>query len=246
MMRFEGKVAIVTGGASGIGLSTALRLGREGARVVVADLREGAAAQAADQVKAAGAPSAIGIGCDVSKEPSVIACVDRVLDHFGRWDVIVNNAGRMIFKPLEDHTAEDMLNVLTVDLLGAFFFTKQAFLRMKPGGAIVNVSSIHAEMTTPLVTAYAAAKAALLSLTRSSAIEGKPKGIRCNAVLPGAVETPMLRSNPNIKSGQESLNPADVGKPEDIAATIAFLAADEAAFVQGAAVRADGGRLDRL
>jgi NAD(P)-dependent dehydrogenase (short-subunit alcohol dehydrogenase family) len=244
--RFTDKVAIVTGAASGIGLATARRLAAEGARVVIADLHADAAERAAQQVHAAGAPAALGVACDVSKEDDVVACVHRTLAQFQRFDVIVNNAGRMIFKPLEEHTADDMLNVLKVDLLGAFFFTKQAFLHMKPGGAIVNVSSIHAEVTTPLVTAYAAAKAGLLSLTRSTAIEGKPKGIRCNAVLPGAVETPMLRENPNIKSGQEALNPADVGRPEDLAAAIAFLASGDAAFVQGAMLRVDGGRLDRL
>jgi NAD(P)-dependent dehydrogenase (short-subunit alcohol dehydrogenase family) len=245
-MRFDGKVAIVTGAASGIGLATSLRLGREGARVVIADLDEAKAQQAAQQVKAAGAPGAIGVPCDVSREDAVIACVERCIAEFGRLDVVVNNAGRMIFKPLEQHSAEDMLEVLKVDLLGAFFFTKQAFLRMQGGGAIVNVSSIHAEQTTPLVTAYAAAKAGLLSLTRSAAIEGKARNIRANAVLPGAIETPMLRENPNIKSGLETLNAADVGRPEDIAATIAYLASDDAVFVQGAQLRADGGRLDRL
>ncbi len=245
-MRFEQKVAIVTGAASGIGLSTAMRLGREGARVVLADLDAGKAERAAAQVKAAGAPAALGVACDVSREDQVIACVDRTLAEFGRLDVVVNNAGRMIFKPLEQHSGDDVMDVLRVDLLGAFFFTKQAFLRMQGGGAIVNVSSIHAEQTTPLVAAYAAAKAGLLSLTRSGAIEGKARGIRVNAVLPGAIETPMLRENPNIKSGLETLNPADVGKPEDIAAAIAYLASDDAAFVWGASLRADGGRLDRL
>jgi NAD(P)-dependent dehydrogenase (short-subunit alcohol dehydrogenase family) len=117
---------------------------------------------------------------------------------------------------------------------------------MKPGGAIVNVSSIHAEETTPLVASYAAAKAALLSLTRSAALEGKPKGIRVNAILPGAVDTPMLWHNPNVESGAEKVDPAFVGKPGDVAATIAYLASDDAAFVQGAMVRVDGGRLDRL
>jgi NAD(P)-dependent dehydrogenase (short-subunit alcohol dehydrogenase family) len=168
------------------------------------------------------------------------------LDTWKRLDVIVNNAGLMVFKPLEQHTETDWLKVFHVDLLGAFFFTKQAFLHMKAGGAIVNVSSIHAKETTPLVASYAAAKAALLSLTRSAALEGKPKGIRVNAILPGAVDTPMLWENPNIKSGAESINQSDVGRPEDVAATIAFLASDDAAFVQGAAVRVDGGRLDRL
>jgi NAD(P)-dependent dehydrogenase (short-subunit alcohol dehydrogenase family) len=172
--------------------------------------------------------------------------VQSTLQKFGRLDVVVNNAGLMIFKPLEEHEESDWLKVLRVDLLGAFFFIKQAFQVMKPGGTIVNVSSIHAIETTPLVASYAAAKAALLSLTRSAALEGKPKGIRVNAVLPGAIDTPMLWENPNIKSGREIIRPEDVGRAEDIAAIIAYLASDDAAFVQGAMVRADGGRLSRL
>ena len=152
----------------------------------------------------------------------------------------------MQFKALEQLTGDDWLRILNVDLLGAFYFTKQAFLHMKPGGNVVNVASIHAVETEPLVAPYAAAKAAVLSLTRSSAIEGKPKGLRINAILPGAIDTPMLWDNPNVKSGVEKINPADVGKPEDVAATIAYLASDDAAFVQVAEVRVDGGRLDNL
>ena len=176
----------------------------------------------------------------------MIASVRYALDQWQHLDVIVNNAGLMVFKPLEQHTETDWLKILQVDLIGAFFFIKQAFLHMKSGGAIVNVSSIHAEETTPLVASYAAAKAALLSLTRSAALEGKPKGIRVNAILPGAVDTPMLWANPNINSGTETVDRSDVGKAEDVAATIAYLASDDAAFVQGAALRVDGGRLDRL
>ncbi len=100
--------------------------------------------------------------------------------------------------------------------------------------------------TTPLVAAYAAAKAALLSFTRSSSIEGAPKGIRVNAVLPGAIDTPMLWENPNVKSGVEMIDPAAVGKPQDIAEVIVFLSSDDARFVQGANVRVDGGRISRL
>jgi NAD(P)-dependent dehydrogenase (short-subunit alcohol dehydrogenase family) len=117
---------------------------------------------------------------------------------------------------------------------------------MKPGGTIVNVSSVHAVETEPLVASYAAAKSALLSLTRSAALEAKPLGIRVNAILPGAVDTPMLWNNPNVKAGVEKIEPADVGKPEDIAAVIAYLASGDAEFVQGAAIRVDGGRLSRL
>jgi NAD(P)-dependent dehydrogenase (short-subunit alcohol dehydrogenase family) len=100
--------------------------------------------------------------------------------------------------------------------------------------------------TTPLVASYAAAKAALVSLTHSAALEGRDLGIRVNAVLPGAIDTPMLWENPNVKSGAETIDPKDVGKPEDVAAAIAFLASEEAAFVQGAAMRVDGGRLAKL
>jgi NAD(P)-dependent dehydrogenase (short-subunit alcohol dehydrogenase family) len=244
--RFAGRVAIVTGAASGIGLATAKRLGSEGARVVIADLDAAKAGAAAREVAEAGAPDSLASACDVSRAEQVATTVGRALERWGRFDVLVNNAGLMIFKKLEDHVEEDWLRILRVDLLGAFYFTKEAFLRMRGGGAIVNVSSIHAIETTPMVASYAAAKAALLSLTRSAALEGKARGIRVNAVLPGAVDTPMLWENPNVKSGLETIQQADVGKPEDIAGVIAYLASDDAAFVQGAMVRADGGRLDRL
>jgi NAD(P)-dependent dehydrogenase (short-subunit alcohol dehydrogenase family) len=245
-MRFEGKSVIVTGAASGIGLAAARRFGSEGARVVIADLSAEQASAAAEQVKQAGGLEAFGVLCDVSQQAQVQACVDAALHRFGRWDVVVNNAGLMIEKPLEQLTEDDWRRVLSVDLLGAFFFTREAFLRMSSGGAIVNVSSIHAIETTPLATAYAAAKTAVISLTRSSALEGKPKGLRVNAVLPGAVDTPMLWDNPNIKSGLERLDRADIGRPEDIAEVIAFLASDDAHFIQGAALIADGGRTSHL
>jgi NAD(P)-dependent dehydrogenase (short-subunit alcohol dehydrogenase family) len=244
--RFDNRVAIVTGGASGIGLATAMRLGSEGARVVIADLDDAGAHAAADRVIKSGAIDAIACVCDVSNEDSVKQCVAGAIARFQRLDVIVNNAGLMVFKPLEEHTRDDWTKLLAVDLLGAFFFIREAFFVMKNGGSIVNVSSIHAVETTPLVASYAAAKAALVSLTRSAAIEGKARHIRVNAILPGAIDTPMLWENPNIKSGLETIQQADVGKPDDVAAVIAFLASDDAAFVQGASFRVDGGRLGRL
>ena len=245
-MRFQGKVAIITGGASGIGLAVAKRLASEGARIVLADYNQENLDKATLDVQAAGASEVLALLCDVADEAQVEATVAAVLAKFGCLDVVVNNAGLMQFKPLEELTGTDWLRILNVDLLGAFYFTKQAFLHMKPGGAIVNVASIHAIETTPNVAPYAAAKAAMLSLTRSSSLEGKAKGIRTNVILPGAIDTPMLWDNPNIKSGVETINRADVGKPEDVAATIAYLASDDAAFVQGAEVRVDGGRLDKL
>jgi NAD(P)-dependent dehydrogenase (short-subunit alcohol dehydrogenase family) len=246
MMRFEGKSAIVTGAASGIGLATAMRFGSEGARVLIADLDLDKGNAAADEVRRAGAPDAMAAVCNVAEEAAVERAVDAAIDRFGKVDIVVNNAGLMVFKPIAEQTGDDWLKILNVDLLGAFYFTKQAFLKMTNGGVIVNVSSVHAVETTPLVASYAAAKAALVSLTRSASLEGKSIGIRVNAILPGAVDTPMLWQNPNIKSGVETINLTDVGKPEDIAAAIAYLASDDAKFVDGVAMRVDGGRLSRL
>ena len=246
MKRFEGKAVIVTGATGGIGLAICKRLGEEGARVVAAARRQDAADDVAQQTKAAGAPDAFGAVCDVADEAAVEATAKACVERFGRLDVVVNNAGLMTFKALEDFTQQDWLEVLSVDLLGAVHFTRQAFQKMGRGGAIVNIASVHAVMTTPNVAPYAASKAALLSLTRSAGIEGKPKGIRANVILPGAIDTPMLWSNPNLKSGAEKLDPKDVGRPEHIAGAVAFLASDDAAFVTGASLAVDGGRLAQL
>lgn len=245
-MRFQDKVAIITGGTSGIGLATAKCLAAGGARLVLADLHEEELQKTLPVLKAAGSPEVWLSVCDVASEAQVEATVRGTVKRFRRVDVIVNNAGLMEFRALKELTGEDWLRILAVDLLGTFYFIKQGFLHMKPGSSIVNVSSIHAVETQPLVAPYAAAKAAVLSLTRSSALEGKPLGIRVNAVLPGAIDTPMLWENPNVKSGVEKIEPSDVGQPEDVARVIAYLASSEAEFVQGAEVRVDGGRLARL
>lgn len=245
-LRLENKIAIVTGAGSGIGLATVQAFASEGASIVMADIDEKKVNEAKQTVKVKDGAALMTAICDVSKEEQVERTVRATMDRFGRVDVIVNNAGLMVFKPLEEQVSEDWQKVLGVDLMGAFYFIKQAFLHMKPGGSIVNVSSIHAEETTPLVASYAAAKSALLSLTRSAALEGKAKGLRVNAVLPGAIDTPMLWNNPNIKAGLEVIRQGDVGKASDIANAIAFLASDEAQFIQGAGLRVDGGRLAQL
>lgn len=245
-MRFAGKSVIVTGAGSGIGLAVATRFASEGASVVMADRSAEKALTRVEGLKAAGAPEVIVAACDVSKVDQVEGAVAIALERLGRLDVVVNNAGMMTFKTIEELTQADWLEVLGVDFLGAVHFTREAFRAMKPGGAIVNVASVHAVETSPLVAPYAAAKAAMLSLTRTSSIEGKPKGLRANAVLPGAIDTPMLWDNPNIKSGAEVIDASDVGKPEEVAAVVAFLASDEASFMTGAAVNVDGGRLARL
>lgn len=244
--RFAGKVAIVTGSSSGIGLATALRLGAEGARVVIIATDAARCEEAARAVRESGAPDVLAIACDVADEAGVVGAVESTFARFGRLDVIVNNAARMNFRRLADLTRAEWLAILEVNLLGAFYFLREGFRRMDRGGAIVNVASVHAVATSPLVAPYAASKAALLSLTRSAAIEGAAKGLRINAVIPGAIDTPMLWSNPNVQSGAETFDPAEVGKPEDVAAAIAFLASAEACFIQGSALTIDGGRLDRL
>jgi len=242
-MRFQDKVAIVTGGGSGIGLAVVKRFAAEGARVMAADLDEAKAQAAA--AAAGAADAALGVRCDVSSEAEVARACALARERFGRLDVAVNNAGLMTFTPLVELTEAEWLKVLGVDLLGAFYFTRE-LLRAGRGGAVVNIASVHAVETTANVAPYAAAKAGLLSLTRSTAIEGKAQGLRANAILPGAIDTPMLWSNPNLKSGAEVLDKADVGQPENIAAAAVFLASDDAAFVTGAALNVDGGRLAKL
>lgn len=162
----------VTGAASGIGKSVAVRFGAEGARVVLADR----AGKALEDVRAAGAPDGWAAGCDVSDEDQVRGCVEGAFKRFGQLDIIVNKAGLMTFKPLTELGAEDWLGVLRIGLLGAFFFIKCGFLHMKPSATMVNVSSIHALETEPMVAPYAAVKAALVSLTRSAGPGGRTEG----------------------------------------------------------------------
>ena len=245
--RFTGKVAIVTGAAGGIGEAIATRLYAEGASVLVADLKGDAAQAAADKLMAGGPGKAAGVACDVGAEDQVAAAVQAAIDHFGSVDVIVNNAGLMTFKTLAEFTGDDWLKVLRVDLLGAAFFTRQAFLHFgDKGGAIVNIASVHAIETSANAAPYSAAKAAVLSLTRTTSIEGRDKKIRANAVLPGAIDTPMLWDNPNVKSGAETIDKRDVGTPADVAAAVAFLASDDAKFITGTTLAVDGGRLAKL
>ena len=244
--RFENKTAIVTGAAGGIGVAIAKRLAREGAHVVLADIDEAHATSTAESFAHELLPEAIAMRCDVGRLAEVQACVGATLRVFGRLDVVINNAGLMTFKSLDEWTEEDWIRVLRVDLMGAAFFTREAFRCMHNGGCIVNIVSIHAVRTSALAAPYAAAKAALLSLTRSAAIEGKPRFIRCNAILPGAIDTPMLWSNPNIESGVEKIEKSDIGEAADVAAAAAFLASDDAKFITGASLAVDGGRLAAL
>lgn len=244
--RYEGKTVLVTGGGKGIGLAATTRFAREGARVLVFDHRIEHADSGSDAARQAGAPDAWAAAVDIGDEAAVVGALARAAQQFGVPDVWVNNAGTMDSRPIVELTVADWIGILRVDLLGGFVFIREAFKMLKHGGAIINVASIHALETTAGAAPYAAAKAAMLSLTRSAAIEGKSLGIRVNAVLPGAIDTPMLWENPSVKSGQEKIDRGDVGQPADVADVIAFLGSDEARFVNGAAILVDGGRLARL
>lgn len=245
-MRFADHVVVVTGAGSGIGLATARRLASEGARVAALVHSENSVEPTRAALHEAGASEVEVCVCDVSDERTVEACVATAVERWGRLDGAVNAAGVMDFKPFADWSTDDWTRTLGVDLLGAYYVLREAFRRMQAGGAVVNVSSVHAVQTTPLVAPYAAAKAALDSLTRSAAIEGKPLGIRVNSVVPGAVDTPMLWNNPNVRSGVEVVDPADVGSPDAVAGAIMFLLSADASFVTGATLHVDGGRLATL
>ncbi|MHB8147782.1 MAG: SDR family NAD(P)-dependent oxidoreductase, partial [Vulcanimicrobiaceae bacterium] len=235
---------IVTGGGSGIGRATCLQMAAEGGRVVVADLQFASAQATADAIHAASG-TAVAAQVDIGNSAQVQAVIATALSTYGRLDVIVNDAAMMTFTPIVDIAEADFFHVIATNLGSVFYFAKYGAPHMPPGSAIVNLSSVHAHATTPNVVPYASSKGAIEAFTRGFAIEMEPRKIRVNGVAPGAVDTPMLWNNPNIKSGVEKVQGA-VGKPEDLAATICFLASDDAAFVNGTTLLVDGGRLDHL
>lgn len=236
---FAGKVALVTGAAGGIGGAVARAFAAAGASLALVD-------RDMDRIAQHQGGDALPIACDIGDAAAIGDAVAATMARFGRWDYLVNVAGMMIYRPIEEHDADDWGRVLAVNLIAPALFTGHALRHMPRGAAIVNIASVHARRTSALVSSYAASKAALVSLTRSTAIEGRARGIRCNAILPGAVDTAMLRDSPNIRSGAEVIDPDDVGQPEDIAALALFLASDEARFVTGADMVADAGRMGRL
>jgi glucose 1-dehydrogenase len=241
-MRFQDKICLVTGAASGIGRATAERFAAEGGRVAVIDLNAEASRQVAEAITAAGG-QAVSIAADVGNPADVKKAVDDVARRWGRVDVLVNNAALMRFSPVVEMNEADWNHVIATNLGSVFLFTKLCLPLMKKG-AIVNVSSVHAHENTANCSSYAASKGGIEAFTRALSRE-LPEGIRVNCVAPGAVNTPMLWNNPNVKSGKEKVEGA-VGEPADLAAAICFLAADEARFVQGTTLVVDGGRLDIL
>lgn len=242
-MRFVNKVCVVTGGASGIGRATARQMAREGALVAVVDKERSGSCQTVSLIEKDGG-HALCMMADVAEPAQIQGVIARVADVWGVVDVLVNNAGTMTFDPVTELTIEDWDRVLNVNLRAAFLFAKYA-LPLMQGGAIVNVSSVHAHATTANVASYAASKAGLEAFTRALSLEHPPEKVRVNAIAPGSVDTPMLWSNPNLASGAEVLTGA-IAKPEDIAEAICFLASDAARFVNGTTLLVDGGKLSAL
>jgi NAD(P)-dependent dehydrogenase (short-subunit alcohol dehydrogenase family) len=243
-MRFSDKVCIVSGAGSGIGKAAAKQFAREGGQVAVVDLNEEHGSQTVREIAEAKG-DAIFSKCDVGNPNDIQASIKTVLGKWKKIDVVVNDAAMMTFKPVIELSAEDWDKVLSVNLRSVFLFCKYAVPHMPPGGAIVNISSVHAHETTKNVVPYASSKGGIEAFTRGCSEEFAPRKIRINCVAPGAVDTPMLWNNPNIKSGAEKVEGA-VGKPEDIAAAICFLASPEARFITGTTLVVDGGRLDIL
>ena len=248
MMRFERKAALVTGGGGGIGSAIALRLAEEGAAVGVLDRRSGAAADVAARVEAAGG-RALALAAEITDPDSVAAALAQMSDAIGAPDVLVNNAAWAAKGDLESTELADWQAELQIDLDGQFVCAKAVLPGMvaRGAGAIVNIGSVNGLMALGN-PAYSAAKAGLLSLTQSLAVEYGPRGVRTNMVSPGTVETDIetwqirRQKNPQIFDQLARWYPVGrVGQPEDIAAAVAFVAADEAGFVNGANLVVDGG-----
>ena len=242
-MRFGNKVCVVTGAASGIGRATALQMAREGGLVAVVDVNREGSCRVASQIEKEGG-HAVCLAADVSDPAQVEGVVARVVDIWGVVDVLVNSAGVMTFDAITELSVDDWDRVLNVNLRAAFLFAHHALPHIQ-NGAIVNVSSVHAHASTPNVAPYAASKAGLEALTRAISLEHAPSKVRANSVAPGAVDTPLLWSNPNLASGAEKLE-GEIATPEQIAGAICFLASDDARFINGTTLRVDGGRLSQL
>ena len=243
-MRFADKVCLVTGGGSGIGKAACKQFGAEGGKVVVVDLNEDHGNQTVQEITA-DKGEAIFAKCDVGQPGDIKSAIQTAVSQWGRIDVVVNDAAMMTFQPILELADDDFDKVLNVNLRSVFLFCKYAVPHMPPGGAIVNISSVHAHETTRNVVPYATSKGGMEAFTRGFAEELAANQIRINCVAPGAVNTPMLWNNPNVKSGVEKVGGA-IGQPEDVAAAICFMASPEAKFITGTTLIVDGGRLDML
>lgn len=248
--RLGGKVAIVTGGAAGIGRATCELFADEGARIVVADVDAPAGAEVAAAIVAQGGQAAF-VRADIAQEADARRLTEETVARFGGVDVLVNNAAVFVLKGL-DATVDDWQRSLGVNVIGTALVTRyaSAAMRRRGGGAIVNLGSISSFVAQPDFVAYSATKAALLQMTRNMALDLAPSGIRVNAVCPGTIVTQATERH-RIQTGlsmeaflaiegpKHLLN--RVGQPREVAHAILFLASDEASFITGTHLMVDGG-----
>ena len=249
-MRLKDKVAIITGAASGIGEATAKLFAREGARVVVVDIQEEKGKDVAARIKAADG-EAIFKNTDVSDETQVECMVRNVVEHYGKIDVLFNNAGAVVSKELHDTTEEDWNRIMDVDLKGVYLCSKYVVPVMKEGGggSIVMCSSVNSIVAEPGLAAYCAAKSGVNGMTRAMALDYGCFGIRVNTICPGYIRTPMgeeyFDAQPDPDAARRAAGALHalgrMGDPIEIAYCALFLASDESSFVTGACLVADAG-----
>jgi glucose 1-dehydrogenase len=255
MRRLEGKNVLVTGGSSGIGRAIAIRFAQEGANVAInyhsneeeAEITEAEVEEACAIIRGYGCKERI-IRADVSREDEVIRMFDEIVREWGRLDILINNAGIQRENRSHEVPVQEFDRILDVNLRGAFLCAREAvrhFLSRDGGGVIINNSSVHERIPKPMYLAYAVSKAGMGNLTKTLALEYADRGIRVNAVGPGAIETPINRAwidDPEKRALVESHIPfGRVGEPEEIAAVFAFLASDDASYITGQTLYACGG-----
>jgi 2-hydroxycyclohexanecarboxyl-CoA dehydrogenase len=249
-MSMVGKNAVVTGGASGIGLATSQRLAREGAAVAIWDVNEADAQRAAAELVAKGA-RAIACRVDVSQRAQINAGLERVHAELGPVKILVNNAGITDFRPFLEVTEESFDRIMSVNLKSLFLCTQAILPDMIAAGwgRVINISSSSAQSGSARMTTYSASKGGVIAFTKSLALEFATAGITVNNVPPGFVDTPMLRASdrPGALAGGIAAAAANSpmkrpGRPEDIAAACAFLASEDAGYITGQTLSVNGGR----
>ena len=245
-MTLEDKVAIVTGAGSGIGRAAAVKLAREGAKVVVADVNEEGGEETVEVVRSAGGDATFR-RTDVSEFTEVESLVDSAVEEYGGLDVMFNNAGIGVFKPLLEHEPEDFDKVVRVNQYGVYYGILAAARKMSElgtAGVIINTASVFSFMGTPGVIGYHAAKGAVKMMTQAAALELAPYGIRVVAVAPGGVNTPFIQGYKDMGLAERMANQhmrKKLQEPEEIADVVALLASGEARAINGSVVMADDG-----
>lgn len=247
-MRYEGKTAIVTGAASGIGRATALRLAREGAQVACLDIDMPQLARTVELIQQEGhGQRAAAVCCDVSQESSVAATIEQVVGQFGKLDVLCNIAGILRADRSHELSLEHWNRVLSINLTGTFLMCRAALPQLlATKGAIVNMSSAAALGGHPWMAAYSASKGGILGLTRCLALEYVKQGLRVNAICPGGVKTPIHQSLKLPKDAdfdllKRAMPFTDFAEPDEIAAVVSFLGSKDASHMTGIEIRVDGG-----